>query len=87
MLPHLCTYSSMSPGMSKLMTCFTLEMSRPRAATAVATMMGVWPHLNLDRVHSLVMLYTIDYSDLRSASSLSFWERSPWMLVTGKPSL
>ena len=46
-LPILCTYSSMSLGMSKLMTCFTLGMSRPRAATAVATMMGVWPHLNL----------------------------------------
>ena len=47
-LPILCTYSSMSLGMSKLMTCFTLGMSRPRAATAVATMMGVCPHLNLN---------------------------------------
>ncbi len=28
-----CTYSSMSLGRSKLITCFTLEMSRPRAAT------------------------------------------------------
>lgn len=31
--PMRWTYSSMSLGRSKLMTCFTLEMSRPRAAT------------------------------------------------------
>ena len=32
-LPILWTYSSMSLGRSKLTTCLTLEMSRPRAAT------------------------------------------------------
>lgn len=31
--PMRWTYSSMSLGKSKLMTCFTLEMSSPRAAT------------------------------------------------------
>lgn len=33
--PIRWTYSSMSLGRSKLITCFTLEMSRPRAATCV----------------------------------------------------
>lgn len=33
--PIRWTYSSMSLGRSKLITCFTLEMSRPRAATWV----------------------------------------------------
>merc|ERR1719317_105568 len=51
--PILWTYSSTSPGRSKLMTCFTFGMSKPLAATAVATMMGVWPHLNLLRASSL----------------------------------
>lgn len=46
---NLWTYSSTSPGMSKLITCFTLGMSSPRAATAVATMIGVCPTLNLSR--------------------------------------
>ena len=31
--PIRCTYSSTSDGRSKLMTCFTLGISRPRAAT------------------------------------------------------
>jgi len=31
--PIRWTYSSMVPGKSKLMTCFTLQMSSPRAAT------------------------------------------------------
>ena len=39
--PMRCTYSSMSLGRSKFTTCFTLGMSRPRAATAVATRKGV----------------------------------------------
>ena len=97
--PMRCTYSSTSDGRSKLMTCLTLGMSRPRAATyiwwdmlanfsevagfsliskgrylcqiltAVATSMGLLPHLNRLK-----------------ASSLSFCVRSPWIEVTGKPS-
>ena len=47
---YLWTYSSTSPGMSKLKTCFTLGMSRPCAATAIATMIGVWPTFNLRQV-------------------------------------
>lgn len=38
--PMRCTYSSISLGKSKLITCFTFEMSSPLAATAVATKLG-----------------------------------------------
>uniref|UniRef100_W8C5Y1 Protein cappuccino n=1 Tax=Ceratitis capitata TaxID=7213 RepID=W8C5Y1_CERCA len=41
--PIRCTYSSTSEGRSKLITCFTCGMSKPRAATAVATKMGQSP--------------------------------------------
>lgn len=43
--PMRCTYSSMSWGRSKLITCFTSGMSRPRAATDVATSTGARPLL------------------------------------------
>ena len=39
--PILQIYSSTSLGMSKLITCITLGMSRPREATAVAMMVGI----------------------------------------------
>lgn len=40
--PMRWTYSSMSLGRSKLMTCFTLQISRPRAATCdVATVISI----------------------------------------------
>ena len=40
------TYSSISLGKSKLITDLTFGMSRPRAATAVATRIGVLPTAN-----------------------------------------
>ena len=40
---YLWTYSSTSLGISKLMTCLMSLMSRPRAATDVATRMGCFP--------------------------------------------
>ena len=42
-ITHLWTYSSTSLGISKLMTCLMSLMSRPLAATEVATKIGCLP--------------------------------------------
>ena len=51
--PIRCTYSSMSLGKSKLITCLTFGISNPRAATAVATRIGVRPVRNEFNASSL----------------------------------
>ena len=52
-LPILCTNSSISDGKSKLMTCLTLSMSSPRAATLVAISTGHRPFLKSVNASSL----------------------------------
>ena len=52
-LPILCTNSSISDGKSKLMTCLTLSMSSPRAATLVAISTGHRPFLKSAKASSL----------------------------------
>ena len=49
---YLWTYSSTSFGMEKLMTCVTLLISKPLAATAVATRIGFLPLLKSSRACS-----------------------------------
>ena len=48
-LNYLWTYSSISPGMSKLITFWTSGISRPRASTAVAVNIEVLPALKSAR--------------------------------------
>ena len=69
-----------------LTTCITLGISRPLAATAVATRIGIRPALKSSKAWRRVNNCQLKKSkNITSTCSLSLWSRSPWMLVAGKP--
>lgn len=91
-LPIRWTYSSMLLGRSKFTTCWTSGMSRPRAATEVATSTGHLPERKSARACSRSRCSrSLRHHTTRHSSAMEKrWERGsperiayPWMLVVG----
>ena len=80
-LPILCTNSSISDGKSKLMTCLTLSMSSPRAATLVAISTGHRPFLKSAKASSLSCCRRSLKINENTVQLFLFLEINAWSLI------